>query len=587
LSNPSVDFQDRILPALFEEDTEVAPAPRDILEAFQLYVKQSLQQTSPAGRSTGRAGHPGAERLANRTKAWLYAVWIAALAGFAVLHALHLRADFPNYSPWSMDWAKYTDEGWYGNAAIRAHLFGHWYVPGDFNPAVATPVWPLLEWFLFFFTGVTPQAARGLAVAAFFLNLGLGYSLLRVRGSRGMALLALTLVVTNPFLYSFSRLAILEPWLTTFTLTAINVAVRLPRWKRPVSVAALVGLLFTVMMLTKTTAIFLLPALGWAILAPLRAQRKRAIQCAAAAAIAFALSYGAWMAMVIHRGFMADYKYFFFINKYERPTEFYWPLVSLWWSFHGGLWADRILIPLAGLLTLGAALFFRKFRGLLLDSVFGTSVLAVAGYILFMTYQDHPQPRYFAVVAVFGFFIVAMGIEALFERAGDGAAWRACGYAAAALIAVAVCINSAWTLNYAAHPQYSFVNAAKNIAQYMDAHPNGNRLLVSVSGDELTLLNHVPALCDDFGTAELPEKLASYQPGWYASWNDLDPGTLADLHTRYSLEQVAAFRAFDDKERNLLILFKLHPLVNGAVRDQGDSDLTQQLPDDRFDVPVE
>jgi hypothetical protein len=59
------------------------------------------------------------------------------------------------------DWAKYTDEGWYGNAAIRAHLFGHWFVSGDFNPAVALPVWPFLEWLLFFFTGVSVEAARG------------------------------------------------------------------------------------------------------------------------------------------------------------------------------------------------------------------------------------------------------------------------------------------------------------------------------------------------------------------------------------------------------------------------------------------
>ncbi|MEI9968294.1 MAG: hypothetical protein WDM87_06590 [Terracidiphilus sp.] len=47
------------------------------------------------------------------------------------------------------DWAKFTDEGWYGAAAIRAHLFGHWYLAGDFNSAVALPVWPFVEWVLF------------------------------------------------------------------------------------------------------------------------------------------------------------------------------------------------------------------------------------------------------------------------------------------------------------------------------------------------------------------------------------------------------------------------------------------------------
>ncbi len=135
---------------------------------------------------------------------WLYALWLIVIGGFAVLHALNLRADFPNHTPWIFDFAKYTDEGWYGNAAVRAHLFGNWYVRGDFNPAPAVPVWPFLLWLLFFVTGVTIQAARGLAVAFFFANLLLSYLLIRARGARWTALLALTLLVTSPFLYCFT-----------------------------------------------------------------------------------------------------------------------------------------------------------------------------------------------------------------------------------------------------------------------------------------------------------------------------------------------------------------------------------------------
>jgi hypothetical protein len=525
--------------------------------------------------------------VTSQGKRWFCTVWLLGIAGFAALHALHLRADFPNFTPWSMDWAKYTDEGWYGNAAIRAHLFGNWYVPGDFNPAVATPAWPFLEWLLFFLTGVTAQAARGLAVAGLFCTLGLSYLLLRTCCRRWSALLALTLIVTSPFLYCFSRLAILEPWLMVFTLTALNLAVRLHHFRRAVWAAAGIGLLFTVMMLTKTTALFLLPALGWAIVATLWPNRKLAFKCAAASLAAFAASYGAWMALVIHRGLLADYRYFFFINKYDRPTQFYWPLVSLWWSFHGGLWVDWILIPLAGAIALGTIVFWKAGRGLRLNPALGASVLAVAGYIFFMTYQDHPQPRYFAVVAVFCFLIVAMGAETLMTQAEHSRAWRAGGTTVAGLIAIAICINGAWTLKYATHPQYTFVTAAEQLTQYIDAHPNGNRLLLSISGDEMTLLTHVQALCDDFGTEDLPDKIARYKPGWYAAWNDLDPGELADLHTRYSLEQVAAFPALDDPDRNLLILYKLHPLPGGKVRDEGDHNLQIELPDDSFTAPIE
>src|SRR3984885_12582430 len=90
-------------------------------------------------------------------------ILLLVAAIFLALHALHLNADFPNHSPW-MDWAKYTDEGWYGDAAIRHFQRGHWYVFGDFNPAAALPVWPVLELVVFRFAGVSLAAARGLAV---------------------------------------------------------------------------------------------------------------------------------------------------------------------------------------------------------------------------------------------------------------------------------------------------------------------------------------------------------------------------------------------------------------------------------------
>jgi hypothetical protein len=166
------------------------------------------------------------------------------------------------------------------------------------------------------------------------------------------------------------------------------------------------------------------------------------------------------------------------------------------------------------------------------------------------------------------------------------------GWAVVAVASLAAGINGVWTLTYAAHPEYTFVDAAQRLARYIDAHPNGKRLLVSTSGDEITLLTRVPALCDDFGTPtpampDLVAKLAYYQPGWFASWNDLDPGTLEDLHSRFSLEQVAGFRAFDDSDRNLLVLFKLHPLPSGLVRSPEDQNLQVPLPGDKFDVPVQ
>ena len=529
------------------------------------------------GPSTGRA--EGLRR-------WGYAAWVLAIAGFAVMHAWHLRADFPNGSPWVFDWAKYTDEGWYGSAAVRAHLFGSWYVPGDFNPAVAVPVWPFVEWVLFFFTGVTVAAARGLAVGCFFLSLALSYVLLRNRGPRWMALVGVTLAVTSPYLYCFSRLAILEPLQTALTLAALNLAVRLPGLKRPVMASAGVGLLFALMALTKTTAAFLAPAVVWAMVAPLRQTGRLARRCALAAAASAAVAYGAWIAAISGWGLMSDYRYFFFVNQWPKPAELTWPVAAFWWSFHGLLWVDHSLVLLAGALALGAAMTWRAgwSRKLWRDPVFGASLWAVAGFLVFMTVQDHPQPRYFAVPAFFVFFVVALGAAALVEQAG----WeRRLGWAVVAAAMTAAGVHGAKMIGYATHAEYTFVNAAMQLTQYIDAHPNGRRLLVSVSGDEITLITHLPTLCDELSSEDLARKVARYQPGWFASWNDIDPQTLAKLHVRFSLEQVASFSAFDDPDRDVLVLFKLHPLPGGKVRDAGDASLREAMPEDQVDVPVE
>ena len=165
-------------------------------------------------------------------KALIIPALILLLAGvFWALHLVHLRADFPNRSPW-VDWAKYTDEGWYGDAAIRHYLRGTWRLPGDFNPAAALPVWPLLEGIVFRFAGVGIVAARALTVFVFGGVLVGAFWLLQheAREDESKYLrwiftsAAVLLLVTNSFLYVFTRMAILEPLLVLLMLLSLLAA---------------------------------------------------------------------------------------------------------------------------------------------------------------------------------------------------------------------------------------------------------------------------------------------------------------------------------------------------------------------------
>ena len=489
---------------------------------------------------------------------------MALVAVLLALHFVHLRADFPNFSPW-MDYAKYTDEGWYGNAAIRHTLGEPWHYEGDFNPAAALPVWPLLEAALFRFTGVSLEAARVLGLALFGVNLLLSYALLRRFVLRSIALAGVTFLAASAFLWAFSRLAILEPLLIALTLAAWLVALSLPHTfsgtrKAPRLLA--IGLLLCLAVLTKTTAVFLLPATLLLVWHSDDYNLRAGLRSCALVAAGGLVPWLAYYAALVHLHYQGDYHYLFAANRWVPPTTVSGRLWAFWYAFHGAGWIDPWFCWLA-LGVMAAALVVA--RRVWTNPLVLASLVASAGYVFFIGWHNSPQPRYYQVVAYPLVFVTCIGMAAVARRS------RWLGLAAYAAFLVTIVLNVRGEIHFARHPEYTFVDAAERLTRYVDRHPNGNRLLLSISGDDITLITHLPAICDDFGTYDLPRRIHAYRPGWYAAWNELDPGTLEDLHTQYSLEQVAAFHAFDDEDRDELILYKLHPLPPSrqSYEDQG------------------
>jgi hypothetical protein len=536
---------------------------------------------------------------------WVEWVLLAASIVLFGLHFFHLRADFPNYSPW-MDWAKYTDEGWYGDAAIRHFLLGHWNVPGDFNPAAALPMWPLLEMALFRFTGVSLAAARALTVVVFGLILLCTY-LLAQRWSGGWdrqhrqvrrgttslvpAVTAL-LLVANPFCYVFTRLAIVEPLLVLLMLLALLSGPRAGELalqaeaadeggrqrllKRCWMWSGVLGVLLPMMVLTKTTAIFLFPAVFWMVWASAGYRRRPFLKVATAAFGVGAVLWGLYFGLFVRPHFLLDYQYLFSANGYTKVTlptlgstlldavrEVSWLGVTLFW-----------LSMAAAVVAVGG--FFRRGRSNPL--VIGL-LLWITGYSAFMVYHAAVRTRYYLVIVVPYTLLVTLVFEALVVRAGEflmrrrssaSARWwngSVPSFAAAVLLGAALTaafvLDLRMTLGFVRHPEYTFLNAAEGVNQVIlndaKAHPDHSRMVLSISGSDLSLMTGLRSICDDFGTMELADRVAAYRPGWFATWNDVEDDKMAALAPLFKLQRVAAFRAFDDPERNLLILYRLDP----------------------------
>jgi len=515
---------------------------------------------------------PAAHRAAKR---WPYVLWGLGIVTLFCLHFPHLLADFPNHSPW-MDYSKYTDEGWYGNAAIRHSLTGHWYLHGDFNPAVALPVWPLLLAGVFHFTGVSLAADRCLALAFFGLDLVLAWFVVRTQAPRGMAFLAVTLLAASPFLWAFSRLGILESPLICFLLLSWLLALRLaeaPTRARTWMLVA-IGFLVCLMVLTKTTAIFVLPSTLF-LVARASHRWRTAVRAVGVCVAAAVLPWCGYYFLLARPHYRVDYHYLFEANYWPEPTTFAGWVGAFWWALHGVIWVSPILCAATVAVLLLTMVPKRRSEGSVVDReeaesavdlwrspLTAASLLAIAGYILFIGWHDSPQPRYYQVVMYPLCFLLCVGMADLLSQRRR-AMLRVGGAAAMAAGAVASTIGVIRIAGYLRHPEYSFVEAARGVARSIDAHPGPHRLLLSISGDSIELITGMPAICDDFGTWDLPYRIYNDQPGWFAEWNEIDPGTQADIETLDSIHPVASFPAFDDPDRNVLVLYRLDPLPAG------------------------
>ena len=366
-----------------------------------------------------------------------------------------------------------------------------------------------------------------------------------------------------------------------FLLGSWLLALRLPQITSTAGRMAaeiVIGLLLCVGVLTKTTALFLIPSTLFLVWHAYGYKFGEGLKPVITVALSGFIPFGLYYGIFVWPRYAYDYHYLFAANVWDQPTSLPRYLAAFWYALHGTLWIDPWLCVLAAALLALSSIFA---RGLWRNPLLIASLLAIAGYLFFIGLHNNMQPRYYQVVAFPVVFVITLGMAALLSAPRQSRraqmSIRPLAFTAVAAAALISALNLREIFYWTRHPEYTWITAARRLTNYIDRHPYGNRLLLSISGDNITLMTHLPAICDDFGTWDLAKRIHNYQPGWYAAWNELDPGNLEDLHTQYSLERVARFRAFDDPDRNVLILYKLHPLplarqhYNQAIEEQANA----------------
>jgi 4-amino-4-deoxy-L-arabinose transferase-like glycosyltransferase len=480
-----------------------------------------------------------APRIAER---WLHWIFLLLALILCLTRFAYLRADFPNHSPWMIDQAKFTDEGWWASAAVRHFLTGDWQVPGDYNPAAVVPVWPALLTLVFQITGVSIIAVRTVSVSLSIATVALVYFLVGRYGvSRTLAAVAAMLLAASSFAFAFSRLATLDT-IIVFEWTLLMWAASYAAPGRVWPLLAL-GIGIPVMVLTKTTGLVLLPGVIW-LLWKKNPRALLAVIAMAGTVIATCLF------IVLRSRYADDFHYFFDINaladvEIGRTGSF---LLQL---FRNGMWIDRIMYPAALAVLLLSLVWLRQLWRNPLFTACWIAFLGSAIYIL--RRQDDYAPRYFLVMLVPCIIILIIALQEWKIRN------RSLASLLAATLGVAVVLDTVQVVGFLAHRQYQFYSAAKSIQAIVDADPSAHRLLLGSSGDQLALMVGIPSINDGYSSQDLDKKVLAYRPGWYVGWNDLDQDILNSL-SAYRLDEVANFPVFDRADRDRLKLYRMVPL---------------------------
>jgi hypothetical protein len=489
------------------------------------------------------------------TRRWFrFTIW-PIVGVLSILKFLYLTADFPNDSFWMIDQAKFTDEGWWGSAAVMHFVTGHWHVAGDYNPAVALPLWPLLLSAQFHFTGVSVVAARALNVAISIATLGVVFLLVRRYTNQRVempALIAVLLLAASPFAFVFNRLAILET-LVIFEFCLVLLAASFASAKR-IGPLAVMAALVTAMMLTKTTTALLVPAVFWLAWSAMDRTAAGFLRALAAVGVLPAALLKGYVALASALGYGADLKYFFSVNKMPKIV---WrqSLTTLSELFQNCFWIDRVLFPV-GLLILVLTVAWK--RKLWSNPLFATSWIAFAGQATFnFSRQDSFAPRYFLFMLAPLIWIVALTFGELMTNARKTA------------VLLLVAMTASFVANVVMMDQfltsrdYDFRDAAASIQEIVRSHQEQKPLILGVSGNQLSLMTGIASINDGYGTEEMAEKVARYQPGWYVAWSDVDLNDEAFL-SPYRLEKVKSYPVFDDDDRSTLTLYKMVPKVSSS-----------------------
>ncbi|MEK6396682.1 MAG: hypothetical protein V4734_01225, partial [Terriglobus sp.] len=300
---------------------------------------------------------------------------------------------------------------------------------------------------------------------------------------------------------------------------------------------------------------FLLPSIAYFFDTTGKGSRRERLTSAIIACSTAGIALGAYRLAI--SPYRADSELLFRVNGLHLTLKLMPRFFVL--TLRHGAYIHPLLFSLAcGCLLLSAFWF----RALWKTPLFGAAVLAAAGYLAFIFYHGNLQPRYYLVATPSIAIVIALTLRHALLQSKTNTVAQLTGFAMGGVLAVVVGTMALRTITYVMHPEYSFVTAMNRMASIIRNEP-ADPLIVSSSGDDLSLFTGIPSICDAYTVIPPSELIRLYHPGWYAAIEVPEPTRFfQEIQKHYRIEERAHYIIFDDPSRNKLVLYRLLALDN-------------------------
>ena len=456
-------------------------------------------------------------------------VLAAALARF-----VYLEADFPIQL--TKSGAPMSDEGWSSNAAVRYWLFGYWYLPGDVNRVIMQPTFHLLQWVTLGILGVSLPAAR---LTAILLFLGLTILMARtIQIQSGLVggLVAAALLTTDFHLFAYSRIALIDLPMLFFVIASLWLMVTLGS-KRAFLGGVLAGLACSLALLTKSTALFAMPALLLIAATGIETSRLR-LRRSLAFLAATVLSTGTHFSLVM-RFFPEDLPVWWFLiaskirgggpGRWERA----WSAIRIM----GG--RDPLLCVALLISAIVILLHWRKTS--LASQRISLFYLLGAASLFAVIASTHYQPvRYFVP-----FIALAIGIVSLATALAISDENRSVAIALVLLVALHIGLGTHRIVDYLAHPKWSYSIFCEQLKSDLEG-ADRPALLMGDLAPQVSLATGIEAISGLVGTEPAAWRFRKYEPTHLITRGEFSERLDADLAGMGELELVKTYDVLEN-----------------------------------------